>query len=84
MSRNQRHSITFRLDDRYLKKLDDDAAKHGISAHQRARQFVIERLDEQQQERTMEKLIETLSEVRQLRGDMAEAVEWIVKKLGAA
>ncbi len=88
MKRTQRHSISFRFDDQYLKKLDEDASKHGISAHQRARQIVIDVLDDTDRERVIGKVIETkegISELKEemkaLRSDMAEAVEWIVKKL---
>ena len=88
MKRNQSHNISFRLDDRYLKKLEDEAEKHGLSVHQRARQFLLDVLDDAERERVIGKVIETKEgiaelkeEMKALRTDMAEAVEWIVKKL---
>jgi excinuclease UvrABC nuclease subunit len=81
VKRKESFTVSFRLDPVYLRKLDDEAGKFGLSVHERARQLVISALDETQGERTFEKLIETLEEVRSLRDDLAEAVNWMVKNL---
>jgi hypothetical protein len=86
----QSFTISFRLDGDYLKRLDDEAAKVGLSVHERARQMLIELLDDKDRERLFEKIIdvkesitEVGGEVSRLRGDLAEAVEWMVKNLKA-
>lgn len=90
MKGKQSFTISFRLDGDYLKRLDDEAAKVGLSVHERARQMLIELLDDKDRERLFEKIIdvkesitEVGGEVSRLRGDLAEAVEWMVKNLKA-
>lgn len=86
LKKRESFTIGFRLDTASLAKLEEEAEHYGVSLHERARQIVIEHLGDAERGKILDKVIEikeSVSEVggdvAQLRSDLAEAVEWIVK-----
>jgi hypothetical protein len=89
--KKESHTVSFRLDPHYLGKLEGEASKHSVSVHEQARRMVIDDLDRRDGEAILERLTEIRTEVQKvseveksvadLRADLAEAVDWIVKKL---
>lgn len=86
-------TVSFRLDSHYIGKLQRQAEKHGISIHEQARRALIDDLDDKRGEEILEQLsalkgemtkIQSLEKsVVDLRADLAEAVDWIVKRLSS-
>jgi len=86
-------TVSFRLDSHYIGKLQQQAEKHGISIHEQARRTVIDDLDDRKGEETLEQLSALKGEVTKiqsleksvvdLRADLAEAVDWIIKRLSS-
>ena len=88
LKKRESFTIGFRLDATRLAKLEEEADQYGVSLHERARQIVMEHLDDTERGKILDKVIEVKesvseveSEVVKLRSDLAEAVEWMVKNL---
>ena len=89
--KKETYTISFRLDSYHLAKLEGEASKHQISVHEQARRTVIDSLNRKEAETILERLSELQAEVKKvsgieksmtdLRSDLAEAIDWIVKKL---
>ena len=83
--------ISFRLDSYHFGRLETDAKKYSVSVHEQARRMVIDDLSRQETGELLEKLtaiqkqtarVESVeTSIAELRSDLAEAVDWIVKKL---
>jgi len=86
-------TVSFRLDPHYVDKLQKQAEKHGVSIHEQARRTVIDDLDNKREEEILEQLsalrreAEKIQDVEKsvvgLRADLAEAVDWIVKRISS-
>lgn len=90
LKKRESFTVGFRLDATHLARLEEEANRYGISLHERARQIVMEHLGDTERGKILDKVIEvkeSVSEVSEevikLRGDLAEAVEWIVKNFKA-
>lgn len=88
LKKRESFTIGFRLDATHLATLEDEARHYSVSLHERARQIVIEHLDDAERGKILDKVIEVKEsvsgvegEVAQLRSDLAEAVEWMIKNL---
>jgi hypothetical protein len=75
------HTISFRLDNHYLAKLDA-GAKKGESVHERARKVLMDALDTERQEEIKEELSELSEKMDTLHGDLALAVEALLITAG--
>lgn len=75
------HTISFRLDNHYLAKLDA-RAKSNESVHERARKVLMEALDLDVQEEIKEELSGLSKQVGSLHQDLALAVEALLITAG--
>lgn len=75
------HTISFRIDDHYLAKLDAKA-KQGESLHERARRVLIDALDAEGQEEIKAGVKELSGKVDSLQYDLALAVEALLVTAG--
>lgn len=75
------HTISFRLDDHYLAKLDG-GAKPGESVHERARKVLMDALDTDFQEEVKEEISGLSEKVSFLQRDLALAVEALLITAG--
>lgn len=90
-AKKETYTVSFRIDSHHLSLLEGEAGKHGISIHEQARRMVIDDLSRQETGELLEKLtaiqkqtarVESVeTSIAELRSDLAEAVDWIVKKL---
>ena len=78
------HTISFRLDDRALQRLEKEAVPYRMSLHAYARQVVLEVLDDTNRDRVREEIEELREEMAQLREDLAGVLEMILVNLTAA
>lgn len=88
LKKRQTETVSFRLDDLYLMRLEEEASKYGVSIHQQARQILMDTLEDGERKRLMDKVGEVSGSVSkvenavtELRSDLAEAVEWMVSNL---
>lgn len=75
------HTISFRIDDHYLAKLDAKA-KQGESLHERARRVLLDALDAEGQEEIKEGVKELSGKMDSIQTDIALAVEALLVTAG--
>lgn len=92
--KKETHTISFRLDTHYLLQLEEAASRSGVSLHEQARRLVIDSLNRtDSQAEVLEQLtslrqdlvkVGTIEgQIQELRDDLAEAVEWMSKKIAS-
>jgi polyhydroxyalkanoate synthesis regulator phasin len=82
--RTKPKTVGFQLDEEYLKRLEEEAAKHKMSAGQYARRLVMDALDDTERKVIKEEVSELNENVEDLRLCLADSVEAILTTLGAS
>jgi hypothetical protein len=73
-------TVSFRLDDHYLAKLEAKRRK-GESLHERARRELMEALDGGDGAQIRDDLTEVLDKMDSLKDDLALGVEWVNRNI---
>ncbi len=76
--RKKPKTVGFQLDEEYLKRLEDEAAKVGMSAGQYARRLVMDALDDTERKVIKEEISELNEKVEDLRLCLADSTELIL------
>jgi len=84
MRKAETYTISFRVDGRVLRQLEEGASQNEISVHAYARRLVQEILEDTERERVREEVQGVQQQVARLRDDVATALEMVLINLTSA